>query len=101
MKEVVCINKVDGFTIGRKYKVLGSKPRYFDWDLVPDDLYILLDDNDKKSEVDMVEFISIKEWRKKHDQIFIDARDFIFIKCAGRSRMYKVSARSLAQTRPN
>ena len=34
MKEVVCINKVDGFTIGRKYKVLGSKPRYFDWDIV-------------------------------------------------------------------
>ena len=65
MKEVVCINKVDGFTIGRKYKVLGSKPRYFDWDIIDDDLYILIDDNDKKSEVDMEEFISIKEWRKK------------------------------------
>jgi hypothetical protein len=65
MKEVVCINKVDGFTIGRKYKVLGSKPRYFDWDIVPDDLYILLDDNNKKCEVDMDKFISIKEWRKK------------------------------------
>ena len=47
MKEVVCDNKIDGFTIGRKYKVLGSKPRYFDWDIVPDDLYILLDDNNK------------------------------------------------------
>ena len=47
MKEVVCDNKIDGFTIGRKYKVLGSRQRYFDWDFVPDDLYILLDDNNK------------------------------------------------------
>ena len=65
MKEVVCDNKIDGFTIGRKYKVLGSKPRYFDWDIFRDDLYILIDDNDKKSEVDMDKFISIKEWRKE------------------------------------
>ncbi len=65
MKEVVCVDKIDGFTIGRKYEVLGSKPTYFDWDFVPDDLYVLLDDNDKKSEVDMDKFISIKEWRKE------------------------------------
>ena len=65
MKEVVCVNKIDGFTISRKYKVLGSRPRYFDWDIVSDDLYILLDDNNKKCEVDMDKFISIKEWRKE------------------------------------
>ena len=65
MKEVVCADKIDGFTIGRKYEVLGIRPKYFDWDIVPDDLYVLLDDNDKKSEVDMDKFISIKEWRKE------------------------------------
>ncbi len=65
MKEVVCADKIDGFTIGRKYKVLRSKPKYFDWDIFPDDLYVLLDDNNKKCEVDMDKFISIKEWRKE------------------------------------
>ena len=65
MKEVVCVNKIDGFTISRKYKVLGSRPRYFDWDIVSDDLYILLDDNNKKCEVDMDKFISIEKWRKE------------------------------------
>ena len=48
MKEVVCADKIDGFTIGRKYEVLGIRPKYFDWDIVPNDLYVLLDENNKK-----------------------------------------------------